>query len=316
MSAPEATRAARPGAAARTRRRPIPGEHGAWGAFLTGIALGAALAVQAGGPLWPALSAGAAAVVLFMLREALFQAYRPQRARDPARQAAERQEAARARRWVLGELLALLVIGGLLVGATRQVWLVAAGAAGLGFLAFFVLLRRSRQERSAWAEVVGFVGMSAAGPMGYLLSVSTAVQEGLAGSEGPVLLHLAEGGLQWGTVERALLVWLLLALYFVGPVFYVKMKVAQQRERPSTPMDRVRLGWGTLLYSAALAAVLALAGSAAGVGTWPFVGYVPSLVKNVVGVFRVKLPLNLRRIGFTEVGLSLLFALGIFLGLG
>lgn len=293
-------------AASKGGRRPIPGEHGAWGALLTGIALGVALAVSAGGSAWLALAAGAAAVDLFMLRESLYQAYRPRRARDPARQAAEQVEIARARRWAAVELLVLLGLGALLIAVTGQLWLAAVGAAGVVFLGVFVLLRRSRQERSFWAEVIGFVGMSAAGPVAYLLALAPHTPGGV----------LARGiSLQQGPLGVALLVWLLLALYFVGPVYYVKMKVAQQRERPATLRERLGLGWGTLLYSGAVAGVLALSGSLAGLGPWPLVAYTPSLAKSVVGAFRVKLPLNLRRIGFTEVGLSLLFALGLFAAL-
>ena len=61
--------------------------------------------------------------------------------------------------------------------------------------------------------------------------------------------------------------------------------------------------------------VLAWAGGPLGLGPWPLLAYLPALAKNLVGIVRVRLPLNLIRIGLTEVGLAFLYAVGLYLGL-
>lgn len=284
---------------------PLPGEHGAWATLVACLALGGALALQSGGSLLLALGAGLAAIDLFMLREALCQGFRPIRARNPRQRAAAAAAAAHARRWAGGELLLLVVLGLALILATGQWWLAGVGVAALGFLALFVALRHSRKEHTFGAEVVGFTGVAAACPVTYLLAAS--VQGDLAQLPGAPW----PGGL---LVEAALL-WVLLAAYFVGPVFYVRMKVAQQRERPQGLGERLRLGLGTGSYALLVAALLAWAGGPLGLGPWPLLAYLPALAKNLVGIVRVRLPLNLIRIGLTEVGLAFLYAVGLYLGL-
>lgn len=288
-------------------RPPIPGEHGAWAALLTGTGLGVALALQSGGSLGLALGASLAAVDLFVLREALYQAVRPLRARDPRRRATDEAARALARRWAAGELLLLLGVGLVLILATGQWWLAGVGVAALIFLGVFVALRRSRKEHTFWAEVVGFIGLSAACPVTYVLAAS---------AQGGSLGHLPGAPWPGGLLAEAAILWLLLAAYFIGPVFYVRMKVAQQRERPSSVQERLRLGWGTLGYTLLVAGLLAWAGGELRLGPWPLLAFLPALGKNLVGILRVRLPLNLKAIGLAEVGLALLFAAGLFLGLG
>lgn len=95
--------------------------------------------------------------------------------------------------------------------------------------------------------------------------------------------------------------WLLNVLYFAGGIFYVKMHVA-------TAMERKPAGRGpVVIYHAALAGILAW---------WP-VGlvFVPVIVRAFVGAARVSPVLRIKRLGWTEVAYSVVFAVSLVLAL-
>jgi len=96
-----------------------------------------------------------------------------------------------------------------------------------------------------------------------------------------------------GTLDYRL--WLLNVLYFVGGVFYVRMHLAAAVAR--RPVQRAP----TLVYHAALAAVAAV---------WQPVGlvFVPGIARAFVGVVRLSPTLRIKRLGWTEVAYSVLFA--------
>jgi len=88
--------------------------------------------------------------------------------------------------------------------------------------------------------------------------------------------------------------WLLNLLYFAGGVFYVKMHIA-------TAMARKPAGrWPVVIYHGALAGILAW---------WPVgLAFVPVIVRAFVGAVRVSPVLRIKRLGWTEVAYSLVFA--------
>ena len=88
--------------------------------------------------------------------------------------------------------------------------------------------------------------------------------------------------------------WLLNVLYFAGGIFYVKMHIATAIARK--PAGRLPVG----LYYGAVAGILAW---------WPVgLAFVPVIVRAFVGVARVSPVLRIKRLGWTEVGYSILFA--------
>jgi hypothetical protein len=92
--------------------------------------------------------------------------------------------------------------------------------------------------------------------------------------------------------------WLLNALYFAGGVFYVKMHVAAAVARRA---DKLRHGAATMIYHGGLAVVAAL--------WWPVgLAFVPVIVRAFVGVARLSPTLRIKRLGWTEVCYSLVFA--------
>ena len=97
--------------------------------------------------------------------------------------------------------------------------------------------------------------------------------------------------------------WLLNVLYFAGGVLYVKMHVAAAIQRGGS---KLRLGAATMIYYGALAAVAAM--------WWPVgVAFVPAIVRAVVGVARLSPVLRIKRLGWTEVGYSIGFAILLIL---
>ena len=106
----------------------------------------------------------------------------------------------------------------------------------------------------------------------------------------PAAWYAATGKLEWR-------LWLLNALYFAGGVFYVKMHVA-------TAMARKPAGrWPVVIYYGALAGVVAW---------WPVgLAFVPAIARAFVGAARVSPTLRIKRLGWTEVAYSLVFAVSL-----
>lgn len=95
--------------------------------------------------------------------------------------------------------------------------------------------------------------------------------------------------------------WLLNALYFAGGVLYVKMHLTAAVQRGDS---KLRLGAPTLFYHGALAAVTA--------AWWPVgLAFAPAIARAVAGVIRLTPKLRIKRLGWTEVAYSILFAVAL-----
>jgi hypothetical protein len=91
--------------------------------------------------------------------------------------------------------------------------------------------------------------------------------------------------------------WLLNALYFAGGIFYVKMHVATAIARQPTKRLPVAIYYG------ALTGLLAW---------WPLgLAFVPVIVRAFVGAARVLPVLRIKRLGWTEVAYSIVFAVSL-----
>jgi hypothetical protein len=90
--------------------------------------------------------------------------------------------------------------------------------------------------------------------------------------------------------------WLLNVLFFAGGVFYVKMHIAAAMAR--RPDGRMPV----MIYYGALAGIGAL--------WWPVgLAYAPAIVRAFVGVARLSPVLKIKRLGWTEVAYSIVFAI-------
>jgi hypothetical protein len=89
--------------------------------------------------------------------------------------------------------------------------------------------------------------------------------------------------------------WLLNALYFAGGIFYVKMHIATAIARKPSSRRPVAIYYGALAVVAAL--------------WWPVgLAFAPVIVRAFVGLVRVSPRLQIKRLGWTEVCYSMLFA--------
>ncbi len=266
----------------RSRRPalPIPREHGAYGILLQPLLMGLFVLPTPGGTAFPFGAAMALAILAGFLAEPGLEGLLASRGRDRAAVA-----------WTLGLTGLGLVLGMWLLSAGRW-WLIAYGVLVLVAGAARWWLTRSGQSHSVVAEFLGVVGLTAAGP---------------------AVVYAASGRLSAATFWF----WLILVLYFAGPIFYVKMRVRQRARRQTagtgTPRGTATLGpWAgaTLAYHwSAFILVTILAWRDAVPGATPL-AFLPFLAKATLTALWPPRPerFDVRRLGWTEAALGLVFA--------
>ncbi|MBI5301636.1 MAG: YwiC-like family protein [Chloroflexi bacterium] len=252
----------------------FPREHGAWAMFLVPLCVG----IAAGKTINVATILFAlTAFGFFLLRYPLMLTFR-------SRDASVRRAAIR---WSI-IYAAITGIGGVALFVMTQLWLLLPFAAlGALTLAIYLWLASRRAEMSLAGEWLGIAGLALGAPGAYL--VATRALD-----------------------ETALALYILNALYFGGTIFYVKFKVREQPRAvaPNAPW-RVRLWAGrqTILYHAL---AFALIGACTVVGWVPalaLAAFAPAMCKMLGGVLNRPARINLKHLGFIELGLSGAFAL-------
>jgi hypothetical protein len=130
-------------------------------------------------------------------------------------------------------------------------------------------------------------------------------------STAPAAWYAAAGKLD----QQAWLLWGLNFLYFAGGVFYVKMHVAAaiQHKPICRASERFALGAATLSYIAGMSATLVVLATAHWISWAVLLAYAPVVIRAVVGVWRLSPMLRIKRLGWTEVAHSLVFAVLLIL---
>lgn len=252
------------------RTPPIPKEHGAW-ALLYGPFAITALAF---GRLDLRLQ------LFLLVLTALFLAHEPlSRLARPSAKSVLAQKRTYWRRWALVELTVALAAGGLLIWRHGLWELSAVGAAAVVPFVFHLGLVSQKQERQVAGELLGIMGLTAAG--------------------GPATYYVIRGSLD----STALLLWLTCLLYFSSAVFYVKMRVSPFSHKED---ERKRTRQCLLYHLFLLAAAAGLAASGL-VHPVMLLGFAPILARAFWGMLRKGGRLNLKRIGYGEVGFTVLF---------
>jgi len=251
----------------------VPTEHGAWSWLLVPWLVGAVvgLAAPADAPL-----AGLALLLTLVGGLSAYMIRQPATATLRIRQGRGRKaDQSLALGWAVGfSLLALLcLVGLLLLGRTALMGLAAPFLAIL--LAYLLAARSGRAAmRSLWMELAGAAGLALTAPAAYIAA---------SGQLTPVALAL----------------WALLALQNAMGVLYVRQRLADSKQRAA---NRSLTLWG---HVAAFAAVLA----SGGLGWTPLLAAVPFAAFLVRALWAVRQPRpvpNIKRFGFTEVGVELL----------
>lgn len=247
----------------------LPKEHGAWAILIAPILVGLIAA--------PAVSPAAAA--LFILGSlAVFLV------RVPLQALWAKPSDRRALGW-------LLFYGALAAGAFLPLilllgcWKLALFAIPAGvLLAFNLDANRSGRRFSAFNEAAGVFGLCLGAPAAYYAA---------SFELGP----------------RAWSLWLLCCVFFLGPIFYVKMAALQHRavaDKSSLPALEAMKRRSALYHGAVL---LAVAGWAAtgGVPALAVIPFAASLTKSVMRAARPPERVDFKALGYAEIGYSVLF---------
>jgi hypothetical protein len=157
-----------------------------------------------------------------------------------------------------------------------------------------------------WLVVLGAV----AAPLALRKAERSIVMQLLAVSgltlTAPAAWYVATGALD----ARAGWLWLLNVLYFAGGVFYVKMHIAAAiRRQPFKGLpERGRFGASVLAYHGGLVVILFVLASRGVITFWALFAYAPMVARAFVGVGRLGPTLRIKRLGWTEVAYSVVFA--------
>ena len=258
----------------RMGRPIIPREHGAWavllGAFLAGVGVG-------GRATLPVALLLGGVILLALANGPLAVLLRNPDGGQPRSQ----------RRCALGWLLvygagATACLAPLLV-LYQMSFLLSFGMAAALFFVLRAFLVREGEDRSLSGELVGTAGLALAGPVAHAVAV---------------------GGAQ----PIGAVLWLLLFLFFVSGVFYVRMRIRMvlAKRRGTTAASKPARTWCVLYHLLLLLVVPALAAS--NLIPWPaLLAFAPALWRAAAGLRRQEAPLNLRRLGWSEVGLTAAF---------
>jgi len=256
----------------------IPTEHGSWSWLLVPFFVGAAVASAVLGTGTSSLPALLLTLVgglsAFLVRQPASAWLRIRRGR------ASRVDEPLAAGWTLGlALVAGLCLAGLLaLGRTALLWLVIPF--GLVLLLYLVASRSGRTEmRALWTELIGAVGLALMAP-----AAAIAVTGELS--------------------ELAWAVWGLMSLQNALGVLYVRLRLADTRGRPANRTP-------ALVGHAVGLGLVVMAGLLGWVPHLTAIPFVAVLIRAVWAVRRPRPVTNVRRFGFTEVGVEVLSGLWI-----
>jgi hypothetical protein len=263
----------------------MPVEHGAWGLFLVPLLCAAILAEA-----WnPALALGVVlTLALFLLRGSV-----------------EAHRALPGSRWALRAIMlaaphVLLLTGAVASGlallfVNRRMQLLPLGALALLLFALQQILVRQHQQRpsekrSLMAELVGVALLSLAAPAAWIS---------------------ARGALDAAGAR----VWLLNLLFFLGGVLYVKYRVRgvlAHREFGGLA-ERVEFAWPVFAYHALLGLFILVLVLQKSLSAAVLAAFAPGMLRAGGLLFHLGRRFPIRRLGWTEVGHSVLFAVLLIL---
>jgi hypothetical protein len=260
---------------------PFPREHGAWAMFIAPLVVGIGAAEMLNGAV--ALFA-LVALGFFLLRFPLALAIK----------AHTREARVSALRWSALYATLTAILGAVLLFVTQLWLLIPLGAIGFATLVVYLWLVARRAEMSVWGEWIGIAGLALGAPGAYLVAT------GAAG------LSVAEAG------ATAIALYALNAFYFAGTVLYIKFKVREQpRLAPRNWVECVWAGRASIIYHTIVFALVAYFAATGALPALAAMAFVLPMCKVIGGVLTTPARLNIRRLGFIEVGLTVVFVAAI-----
>jgi hypothetical protein len=254
---------------ARVRALVIPREHGAWGLLLVPLFTGVVAGYASEHRIWPLLIFTVAALSLFWLRTPVESVLGTSSL--TANTKAERRAALVAAAFL--SAIATACLTDLMWKGQNFQLLLLGGAAALALLARSVLKSLGRKTRMA-AQLVGAIGLVCTAPATY---------------------YIGTGRLG----NRAFILWLANWIFAGNQIHFVQLRI--HSARATTSSQKVARGKFFLLAQLVLFISLVIA------AFWHFlpplvvVAFVPALVRGTLWFVRKPEPLDVRRLGWSEM---------------
>ncbi|HZP01095.1 MAG TPA: YwiC-like family protein [Terriglobia bacterium] len=260
-----------------------PREHGAWGMLLVPLVTGAWAGLRSGHGLFPVMLFSVTVLALFCLRtpvEALLQTspIRP-------RTSAERQIVLNFISIYAG--LAALAAG-LLIFRERAYGLIPLGVIAMVLFLAQALLRKLGRETRIAAQLVGALGLTSTALGAYYAATGRIDHLG-------VVLWAANG------------------LLAANQIHFVQVRI--HSSRAASFSEKLQHGRGFLIAQAVTIVLLAVAWRS-GILAWPvLLAFTPVLARGFLWFFQRSAPLNVHRLGFSELAHALGFGVLLILSL-
>jgi hypothetical protein len=194
------------------------------------------------------------------------------------------------------------------LGRARGLVLLLAGAGGVAILPLLTLDRLT--------ALLALGAIAAALVVASMYLVYRRLDHGLAGQvlapAGLALSAPAAYSVARGALDRtAVALWAVNVLFFLGAVFYVRLKIDALKRTASlvTPAARLRFAAPTLGIDLAILAAVPIALGFGSLSAWAVLAFVPTAAQTLAGVARLDRPARLKRVGILATAHSILFAL-------
>jgi len=259
----------------RLRTMVVPREHGAWGMLLVPLGTGAVVSAKSGVNISALLLFVAAAMSLFWLRTPVesWLGTSPIKA-----QTAEERTLVQRMILTIGAAAALSVAALLWDGRNRGL-LVIGAIAVLALVVQAAFKKLGRKGRMP-AQVIGAIGLTSTAAGAY---------------------HVATGRLD----HAAIALWVANWLFAADQIHFVQLRI--HSGRAATFDEKVRTGLPFLLAQIALIAILLAAIRSRFFPVAVAVAFLPVLLRGTLWFIRGRQPLNVHKLGFSELAQAVLF---------
>ena len=259
----------------RLRTMVVPREHGAWGMLLVPLGTGAVVSAKSGVNISALLLFVAAAMSLFWLRTPVesWLGTSPIKA-----QTAEERTLVQRMILTIGAAAALSVAALLWDGRNRGL-LVIGAIAVLALVVQAAFKKLGRKGRMP-AQVIGAIGLTSTAAGAY---------------------HVATGRLD----HTAIALWVANWLFAADQIHFVQLRI--HSGRAATFDEKVRTGLPFLLAQIALIAILLAAIRSRFFPVAVAVAFLPVLLRGTLWFIRGRQPLNVHKLGFSELAQAVLF---------
>jgi YwiC-like protein len=260
---------------ARKRTMLIPREHGAWGMLLVPLATGAIVAAR--------LAVHAGPLVMFIVTTlALFWLRTPLEAwlgLSPIKAQTKEERAPVLRLIVLLCIVALASLSMLFATGYARGLVIIGIVAAIAFGVQEVVKKLGRSGRMP-AQIIGAIGLTSTAAGAYYVAS--------------------------GTLDRtAVLLWIANWLFAADQIYFVQTRI--RGSRLTTSQEKFARGKWFVYAQIALVVVLAVVGAFRLLPLWTLIAFVPALWRGVAWFVRPTQPLDVHKLGFSELAQAIVF---------